>query len=162
LLQFMQAQLKKVAVPTTVHCDHLIQARVGADKDMAVALDENKEVYDFLRSASNKHGIGFLKPGAGSIHPGGLEDYAVPRMMMIGTDSHTPNAGGLGMIAIGVGGADAVDVMAGEPWGIRWPMLIGVKLTGKLNGWTSPKDVILRLAGELTVDGGTGKIIEYF
>jgi aconitate hydratase len=162
LLQFMQGQFKTVAVPTTVHCDHLIQARVGADADMQEALDENKEVYDFLKSASNKHGIGFWKPGAGIIHQVILENYAFPGALMIGTDSHTPNAGGLGMLAIGVGGADAVDVMAGEPWGIRWPKLIGVKLTGKLNGWTAPKDVILKLAGILTVAGGTGAIIEYF
>jgi aconitate hydratase len=162
LLQFMQGQFKKVAVPTTVHCDHLIQARVGAGPDMEQALDENKEVYDFLKSASSKHGIGFWKPGAGIIHQVVLENYAFPGGLMIGTDSHTPNAGGLGMIAIGVGGADAVDVMAGEPWGIRWPKLIGVKLSGSLNGWTSPKDVILKLAGILTVAGGTGAIIEYF
>jgi aconitate hydratase len=162
LLQFMQAQLKKVAVPTTVHCDHLIQARVGAEKDMENALDENKEVYDFLSSACKKHGIGFWKPGAGIIHQVVLENYAFPGGMMIGTDSHTPNGGGLGMIAVGVGGADAVDVMAGEPWGVRWPKLIGVHLTGSLNGWTAPKDVILKLAGILTVSGGTGAIIEYF
>jgi aconitate hydratase len=162
LLQFMQAQLKEVAVPTTVHCDHLIQARVGAEKDMERALDENKEVYDFLSSASKKHGIGFWKPGAGIIHQVVLENYAFPGGMMIGTDSHTPNAGGLAMIAVGVGGADAVDVMAGEPWGVRWPKLIGVRLKGSLNGWTAPKDVILKLAGILTVDGGTGSIIEYF
>lgn len=162
LLQFMQAQLKKVAVPSTVHCDHLIQARDGAQKDMDRAMDENKEVYDFLASASNKHGIGFWHPGAGIIHQVVLENYAFPGGMMIGTDSHTPNAGGLGMIAIGVGGADAVDVMAGEAWGVRWPKLIGVHLKGKLNGWTSPKDVILKLAGILTVAGGTGAIIEYF
>jgi aconitate hydratase len=162
LLQFMQAQLKKVAVPSTVHCDHLIQARVGAEQDMEVALEDNKEVYAFLSTASNKHGIGFWKPGAGIIHQVVLENYAIPGAMMIGTDSHTPNAGGLGMIAIGVGGADAVDVMAGEPWGVRWPKLIGVKLTGSLKGWTSPKDVILKLAGILTVAGGTGAIIEYF
>lgn len=162
LLQFMQAKLKKVAVPSTVHCDHLIQARVGADQDMARALDDNKEVYDFLRTASQKHGIGFWKPGAGIIHQVVLENYACPGTMMVGTDSHTPNAGGLGMIAIGVGGADAVDVMAGEPWGVRWPKLIGVRLTGKLNGWTSPKDVILKIAGILTVAGGTGAIVEYF
>ncbi|MFN8552196.1 MAG: aconitate hydratase [Candidatus Obscuribacterales bacterium] len=162
LLQFMQAKLKKVAVPSTVHCDHLIQARVGADKDMARALDDNKEVYEFLRTASQKHGIGFWKPGAGIIHQVVLENYACPGTMMVGTDSHTPNAGGLGMLAIGVGGADAVDVMAGEPWGVRWPKLIGVRLTGKLNGWTSPKDVILKIAGILTVAGGTGAIVEYF
>jgi aconitate hydratase len=162
LLQFMQGGFKKVAVPTTVHCDHLIQARVGAGLDMEKALDDNKEVYDFLRSASNKHGIGFWKPGSGIIHQVVLENYAFPGGLMIGTDSHTPNAGGLGMLAIGVGGADAVDVMAGEPWGIRWPKLIGVKLSGSLNGWTSPKDIILKLAGILTVAGGTGAIIEYF
>jgi aconitate hydratase len=162
LLQFMQGQFKKVAVPTTVHCDHLIQARVGAGPDMDQALDENKEVYGFLKSASNKHGIGFWKPGAGIIHQVILENYAFPGSLMIGTDSHTPNAGGLGMLAIGVGGADAVDVMAGEPWGLRWPKLIGVRLTGALNGWTAPKDVILKLAGILTVAGGTGAIIEYF
>jgi aconitate hydratase len=162
LLQFMQAKLKTVAVPSTVHCDHLIQARTGADEDMARALDDNKEVYEFLRTASMKHGIGFWKPGAGIIHQVVLENYACPGTMMIGTDSHTPNAGGLGMIAIGVGGADAVDVMAGEAWGVRWPKLIGVRLTGKLNGWTSPKDVICKLAGILTVAGGTGAIIEYF
>jgi aconitate hydratase len=162
LLQFMQAQLKTVAVPTTVHCDHLIQARVGAVKDLQNALSENDEVYNFLRTASAKHGIGFWKPGAGIIHQVVLENYAFPGGMMIGTDSHTPNAGGLGMIAIGVGGADAVDVMAGEPWGVRWPKVIGVHLKGSLNGWTAPKDVILKLAGILTVAGGTGAIIEYF
>jgi aconitate hydratase len=162
ILQFMQAQLKTVAVPTTVHCDHLILARVGVEKDMAVALNDNKEVFDFLSSACKKHGIGFWKPGAGIIHQVVLENYAFPGGMMIGTDSHTPNAGGLGMVAIGVGGADAVDVMAGEAWGVRWPKLIGVHLKGKLNGWTSPKDVILKLAGILTVAGGTGAIIEYF
>lgn len=162
LLQFMQAQLKKVAVPTTVHCDHLIQARVNADKDMEFALEKNREVYDFLSSASAKHGIGFWKPGSGIIHQVVLENYAFPGGMMIGTDSHTPNAGGLGMVAIGVGGADAVDVMAGEAWGVRWPKLIGVHLKGKLNGWTSPKDIILKLAGILTVAGGTGCIVEYF
>jgi aconitate hydratase len=162
LLQFMQAQIDQAQVPSTVHCDHLIQARVGADKDMDQALQDNKEVYDFLSSASAKHGIGFWKPGAGIIHQVVLENYAFPGGMMIGTDSHTPNAGGLGMIAIGVGGADAVDVMVGEPWGVRWPRKIGVHLKGKLNGWTSPKDVILKLAGILTVKGGTGAIIEYF
>lgn len=162
LLQFMQAQIDQAQVPSTVHCDHLIQARVGADKDMDQALNENKEVYDFLSSASSKHGIGFWKPGAGIIHQVVLENYAFPGGMMIGTDSHTPNAGGLGMIAIGVGGADAVDVMVGEPWGVRWPKKIGVHLKGTLNGWASPKDVILKLAGILTVKGGTGAIIEYF
>lgn len=162
VLQFMQAKLKTVAVPSTIHCDHLILARVGAEKDMEQALSENNEVYNFLRTAAEKHGIGFWKPGSGIIHQVVLENYAFPGGMMIGTDSHTPNAGGLGMIAIGVGGADAVDVMAGEPWGVRWPKLIGVRLTGKLNGWTAPKDVILKLAGILTVAGGTGAIIEYF
>ncbi|MBK9206170.1 MAG: aconitate hydratase [Candidatus Obscuribacter sp.] len=162
LLQFMQAQLKTVAVPSTVHCDHLIQARDGAQADMDRAIDENKEVYDFLASASKKHGIGFWEPRSGIIHQVVLENYAFPGGMMIGTDSHTPNAGGLGMIAIGVGGADAVDVMAGEAWGVRWPKLIGVHLKGKLNGWTSPKDVILKIAGMLTVAGGTGAIVEYF
>jgi aconitate hydratase len=162
LLQFMQAELKEVAVPTTVHCDHLIQARVGADADLLQAINDNQEVYDFLRTASNKHGIGFWGPGSGIIHQVVLEKYAYPGAMMIGTDSHTPNAGGLGMLAIGVGGADAVDVMAGLPWGVTWPKLIGVKLTGKLNGWTSAKDVILKLAGILTVAGGTGAIVEYF
>ncbi len=162
LLQFMQARIETVAVPTTVHCDHLIQAYAGANEDMTVALEENKEVYDFLSTASSKHGIGFWKPGAGIIHQVVLENYAFPGGMMIGTDSHTPNAGGLGMIAIGVGGADAVDVMVGEAWGVRWPKKIGVYLKGSLNGWTSPKDVILKLAGILTVAGGTGAIIEYF
>ncbi|MBX9691661.1 MAG: aconitate hydratase, partial [Cyanobacteria bacterium] len=162
LLQFMQARIDTAAVPTTVHCDHLIQAYAGADEDMTVALEENKEVYDFLRTASAKHGIGFWKPGAGIIHQVVLENYAFPGGMMIGTDSHTPNAGGLGMIAIGVGGADAVDVMVGEAWGVRWPKKIGVHLKGSLNGWTAPKDVILKLAGILTVAGGTGAIIEYF
>lgn len=162
VLQFMQAKLKTVAVPSTIHCDHLILARVGADKDMENALSENSEVYNFLRTAAEKHGIGFWKPGSGIIHQVVLENYAFPGGMMIGTDSHTPNAGGLGMIAIGVGGADAVDVMAGEAWGVRWPKLIGVRLTGKLNGWTAPKDVILKLAGILTVAGGTGAIVEYF
>ncbi|MBX9668671.1 MAG: aconitate hydratase [Candidatus Obscuribacterales bacterium] len=162
LLQFMQARIDKVQVPSTVHCDHLILAHVGADQDMDNALSENKEVYDFLSTASAKHGIGFWKPGAGIIHQVVLENYAFPGGMMIGTDSHTPNAGGLGMIAIGVGGADAVDVMVGEPWGVRWPKLIGVHLKGSLKGWTSPKDVILKLAGILTVKGGTGCIVEYF
>jgi aconitate hydratase len=162
LLQFMQAGEKKVAVPSTVHCDHLIQAKVGAREDLQVALDSNKEVFDFLSSVSNKYGIGFWKPGAGIIHQVVLENYAFPGGMMIGTDSHTVNAGGLGMIAIGVGGADAVDVMAGMPWELKFPNLIGVKLTGKLSGWTSPKDVILKVAGILTVKGGTGCIVEYF
>ena len=162
LLQFMQAGKKQVAVPSTVHCDHLIQAKVGADTDLAVAMDTNKEVYDFLSSVSNKYGIGFWKPGAGIIHQVVLENYAFPGGMMIGTDSHTVNAGGLGMVAIGVGGADAVDVMAGMPWELKMPKLIGVKLTGKLSGWTSSKDVILKVAGILTVKGGTGAILEYF
>ncbi len=162
LLQFMQAGKAKAAVPSTVHADHLIQAKVGADKDLATAEVTNKEVYDFLSSVSNKYGIGFWKPGAGIIHQVVLENYAFPGGMMIGTDSHTVNAGGLGMIAIGVGGADAVDVMAGMPWELKFPKLIGVKLTGKLNGWTAPKDIILKVAGLLTVKGGTGCIVEYF
>ena len=162
LLQFMSAGKPTTAVPSTVHCDHLIQAQVGAKEDLLRATDENKEVYDFLESISKKYGIGFWRPGAGIIHQVVLENYAFPGGMMIGTDSHTPNAGGLGMIAIGVGGADAVDVMAGMPWELKWPKLIGVKLTGKMNGWTSAKDVILKLAGILTVKGGTGAIVEYF
>ena len=162
LLQFMMAGRDNVAVPSTVHCDHLIQAKVGADKDLAVANDVNKEVYDFLSTVSNKYGIGFWKPGAGIIHQIVLENYAFPGGMMIGTDSHTPNAGGLGMVAIGVGGADAVDVMAGMAWELKMPKQIGVKLTGKLNGWASSKDVILKVAGILTVKGGTGAIVEYF
>jgi len=162
LLQFMTAGKSKVAVPSTVHCDHLIQAEVGATKDLENALNVNKEVYNFLSSVSNKYGIGFWKPGAGIIHQVILENYAFPGGMMIGTDSHTVNAGGLGMVAIGVGGADAVDVMAGFSWELKFPKLIGVKLTGKLNGWTSAKDVILHLAGLLTVEGGTGYIVEYF
>lgn len=162
LLQFMSANIPKVAVPTTVHCDHLIQAEVGSRKDLLRAFDENKEVYDFLASVSNKYGIGFWKPGAGIIHQVVLENYSFPGGMMIGTDSHTPNAGGLGMVAIGVGGADAVDVMSGMPWELKFPKLIGVHLTGKMSGWTSAKDVILKLAGILTVKGGTGAIIEYF
>ncbi len=162
LLQFMQAGRSKVAVPSTVHCDHLIQAKVGADEDLKTAIDTNKEVYDFLSSVSNKYGIGFWKPGAGIIHQVVLENYAFPGGMMIGTDSHTVNAGGLGMVAIGVGGADASDVMAGLPWELKFPKLIGVKLTGKMSGWTSAKDVILKVAGILTVKGGTGAILEYF
>jgi aconitate hydratase len=162
LLQFMTAGRSTVAVPSTVHCDHLIQAKVGAKQDLKSALEINSEVYDFLASISNKYGIGFWKPGAGIIHQVVLENYAFPGGMMIGTDSHTPNAGGLGMIAIGVGGADAVDVMAGLPWELKMPKLIGVKLTGKINGWTSAKDVILWVAGQLTVKGGTGAILEYF
>ena len=162
LLQFMQAGKAKVAVPTTVHCDHLIQAKEGASADLKSANNSSAEVFDFLQSVSNKYGIGFWKPGAGIIHQVVLENYAFPGGMMIGTDSHTVNAGGLGMLAIGVGGADAVDVMADMPWELKFPKLIGVKLTGKLNGWTAPKDVILKVAGILTVKGGTGAIIEYF
>ncbi|MCK5816144.1 MAG: aconitate hydratase, partial [Flavobacteriaceae bacterium] len=162
LLQFMQAGKTQVAVPTTVHCDHLIQAKMGADKDLQNALNTSSEVFNFLASVSNKYGIGFWKPGAGIIHQVVLENYAFPGGMMIGTDSHTVNAGGLGMIAIGVGGADAVDVMAGMPWELKFPKLIGIKLTGKLSGWTAPKDVILKVAGILTAKGGTGCIVEYF
>ena len=162
LLQFMQAGRPQVAVPSTVHCDHLIQAKVGAVADLNTAVDINREVYDFLSSVSDKYGIGFWKAGAGIIHQVVLENYAFPGGMMIGTDSHTPNAGGLGMVAIGVGGADACDVMAGLPWELKFPKLLGVKLTGKLSGWTSAKDVILRVAGILTVKGGTGFIVEYF
>ncbi len=162
LLQFMQAGRPKVAVPSTVHCDHLITAKVGAKDDLAKATTESKEVFDFLSSVSNKYGIGFWKPGAGIIHQVVLENYAFPGGMMIGTDSHTVNAGGLGMIAIGVGGADACDVMAGLAWELKFPKLIGVKLTGKLNGWTAPKDIILKVAGILTVKGGTGAVVEYF
>lgn len=162
LLQFMQAGRDQVAVPSTVHCDHLIQAKIGAEADLNTANEKNKEVYDFLASVSNKYGIGFWKAGAGIIHQVVLENYAFPGGMMIGTDSHTPNAGGLGMIAIGVGGADACDVMAGLPWELKFPKIIGVKLTGKLSGWASPKDVILKVAGILTVKGGTDHIVEYF
>lgn len=162
LLQFMNSGKERTAVPSTVHCDHLIQASVGGRTDLKFALNTNKEVFDFLESVSNKYGIGFWKPGAGIIHQVVLENYAFPGGMMIGTDSHTVNAGGLGMVAIGVGGADAVDVMAGMPWELKFPKLIGVKLTGKLNGWTAPKDIILKVAGLLTVKGGTGYIIEYF
>lgn len=162
LLQFMQAGRPTVAVPSTVHCDHLIQAKVGAVEDLASANTQNKEVFDFLASVSNKYGIGFWKPGAGIIHQVVLENYAFPGGMMIGTDSHTPNAGGLGMIAIGVGGADACDVMAGLAWELKFPKVIGIKLTGKLSGWASAKDVILKVAGILTVKGGTGYIVEYF
>ncbi|MBK7446757.1 MAG: aconitate hydratase [Ignavibacteria bacterium] len=162
LLQFMSAGIPTVAVPSTVHCDHLIEAEVGAKNDLLRAYGDNKEVYEFLSSVSNKYGLGFWKPGAGIIHQVVLENYAFPGGMMIGTDSHTPNAGGLGMIAIGVGGADAVDVMSGMAWELKFPKIMGVKLTGKLSGWTSPKDVILKLAGILTVKGGTGAIIEYF
>ncbi|MEN8964675.1 MAG: aconitate hydratase [Polaribacter sp.] len=162
LLQFMQAGKSKVAVPTTTHCDHLIQAKNGASTDLQSALNTSNEVFNFLESVSNKYGLGFWKPGAGIIHQVVLENYAFPGGMMIGTDSHTVNAGGLGMVAIGVGGADAVDVMAGMPWELKFPKLIGVKLTGKLSGWTAPKDVILKVADILTVKGGTGAIVEYF
>ncbi len=162
LLQFMMAGKSRTAVPSTVHCDHLIQAKVGANQDLAAAKMNNSEVFDFLATVSDKYGLGFWKPGAGIIHQVVLENYAFPGGMMIGTDSHTPNAGGLGMIAIGVGGADAVDVMAGMPWELKMPKLIGVKLTGRLNGWTASKDVILKVAGILTVKGGTGSIVEYF
>ena len=162
LLQFMNAGKEAVAVPSTVHCDHLIQAYRGAERDIETATQTNREVYDFLRDVSSRYGIGFWKPGAGIIHPVVLENYAFPGGMMVGTDSHTPNAGGLGMVAIGVGGADAVDVMTGMEWELKMPKLIGVRLTGELNGWTAPKDVILKLAGILTVKGGTNAIIEYF
>ena len=162
LLQFMTAGLPQVAVPTTVHCDHLIQARVDGATDLRVAEEANEEVYDFLRTVSARYGIGFWKPGSGIIHQVVLEQYAFPGGMMIGTDSHTPNAGGLGMIAIGVGGADAVDVMVGGAFNVRWPKLIGVRLTGALSGWSAPKDVILKVAEILTVKGGTGAIVEYF
>ncbi|MBT8274444.1 MAG: aconitate hydratase, partial [Bacteroidia bacterium] len=162
LLQFMQAGKKKVAVPTTTHCDHLIQAKNGASMDLQTALNTSNEVFNFLESVSNKYGLGFWKPGAGIIHQVVLENYAFPGGMMIGTDSHTVNAGGLGMVAIGVGGADAVDVMAGMAWELKFPKLIGVRLTGKLSGWTAPKDVILKVAEILTVKGGTGAIVEYF
>ncbi len=162
MLQFMQAGKKKVAVPSTIHCDHLIRAEMGSEKDLLRAMDENKEVYNFLASAAKKYGIGFWKPGAGIIHQVVLENYAFPGCLIIGTDSHTPNGGGLGGLAIGVGGADAGEVMAGLPWEVLHPKLIGVKLTGKLSGWASPKDVILYLCGLLTVKGGTNKIVEYF
>ncbi|MGK0495307.1 MAG: aconitate hydratase, partial [Maribacter sp.] len=162
LLQFMQAGKKKVAVPTTVHCDHLIQAKNGATADLKFANSTSAEVFNFLESVSNKYGIGFWKPGAGIIHQVVLENYAFPGGMMIGTDSHTVNAGGLGMVAIGVGGADAVDVMAGMAWELKFPKLIGVRLTGTISGWTAPKDVILKVAEILTVKGGTGAIVEYF
>ncbi len=162
LLQYMVTERPTVAVPSSIHCDHLIQAKVGSEKDLLRACDENQEVYEFLRSAAQKYGIDFWKPGSGIIHQVVLEQYAFPGAMIIGTDSHTPNGGGLGMVAVGVGGADAVDVMAGQPWGLLNPKLIGVRLTGKLSGWTSAKDVILKVAGMLTVKGGTGKIVEYF
>lgn len=162
MLQFMQAGLKQTTLPTTVHCDHLIRAQVEGDVDMKVSLDENSEVFKFLQSAASKHGCGFWKPGAGIIHQVVLENYAFPGGLMIGTDSHTPNAGGLGMIAVGVGGVDAAETMAGMPWELLYPKRIGIKLTGKLNGWTAPKDIILKVAEELTVSGGTNSIIEYF
>ena len=162
IMQFISAGLDKVATPTTVHCDHLIEAELGGPKDLAHANDINKEVYKFLSTATSKFDIGFWGPGSGIIHQIVLENYAFPGGLMIGTDSHTPNAGGLGMIAVGVGGADAVDVMSGMPWEVKCPKVIGVKLTGKLSGWTSSKDVILKVAGILTVKGGTGAIIEYF
>ena len=162
MLQFIQAGKKRVAVPSTIHCDHLIRAEMGSEKDLMIANDENREVYNFLASAGKKYGIGFWKPGAGIIHQVVLENYAFPGGLIIGTDSHTPNGGGLGMLAIGVGGADAGEVMAGLPWEVLHPKLIGVKLTGKLNGWASPKDVILYICGKLTVKGGTNKIVEYF
>ena len=162
MLQFMQANKKTVAVPSTIHCDHLIRAEMGSEKDLLRAMDENKEVYNFLASAAKKYGIGFWKPGAGIIHQVVLENYAFPGCLIIGTDSHTPNGGGLGGLAIGVGGADAGEVMAGLPWEVLHPKLIGVKLTGKLSGWASAKDVILYLCGLLTVKGGTNKIVEYF
>ena len=161
LLQFMQAGKDEAAVPSTVHCDHLILAKEGADQDLINAENVNKEVYNFLATVSKRYGIGFWKPGAGIIHQVVLENYAFPGGMMVGTDSHTVNAGGLGMVAIGVGGADAVDVMTGIPWELKFPKLIGIKLTGKLKGWTSPKDVILKVAGILTVKGGTGAIVEF-
>src|SRR3989304_5739943 len=162
LLQFMQADLKQTVIPTTVHCDHLIRAKVGGEADTKIALDENSEIYKFLESASRKYGIGFWKPGAGIIHQVVLENYAFPGGLMIGTDSHTPNAGGLGMIAVGGGGLDAAETMAGMPWELLYPKRIGVKLTGELNGWTAPKDIILKVAEELTVSGGTNSVIEYF
>ncbi|KAG2476394.1 MAG: Aconitate hydratase, partial [Nitrosopumilales archaeon] len=162
ILQFIQAGLKQTSLPTTVHCDHLIRAKVEGETDMRVSLDENSEVFKFLQSAASKYGIGFWKPGAGIIHQVVLENYAFPGGLMIGTDSHTPNAGGLGMVAIGVGGVDAAETMAGMPWEVLYPKRIGVHLTGELNGWTAPKDIILRVAGELTVSGGTNSIIEYF
>lgn len=161
ILQFMSANMPSVATPTTVHCDHLIEAQVGGEKDLARAQSINKEVYDFLSSSCGKYNIGFWKPGSGIIHQIVLENYAFPGGLMIGTDSHTPNAGGLGMCAIGVGGADAVDVMANLPWELKAPKVIGVRLTGELSGWTAPKDIILKVAGILTVKGGTGAIIEY-
>jgi len=162
LLQFMTADLPRVQVPTTIHCDHLILAKAGAVADLIAANDVNAEVYDFLRTASARYGVGFWEPGSGIIHQVVLENYAFPGGMLIGTDSHTPNAGGLGMVAIGVGGAEAVDVMTGGPFGLRWPRVIGVRLEGALSAWASPKDVILKVAQLLTVKGGTGAIVEYF
>lgn len=162
LLQFISSGLPKVQVPSTIHCDHLIEAQLGGDKDLNRAKDINSEVYNFLGSAGQKYGLGFWKPGSGIIHQIILENYAFPGVLLIGTDSHTPNGGGLGGLFIGVGGADAVDVMAGLPWELKCPKVIGVKLTGQLSGWSSPKDVILKLAGILTVKGGTGAIVEYF
>src|SRR5579863_8900153 len=162
ILQFMQSGLKRSTLPTTVHCDHLIRAKVSGDVDIKVAKDENSEVYKFLESSSRKYGIGFWKPGAGIIHQVVLENYAFPGGLMIGTDSHTPNAGGLGMLAVGVGGLDATEVMAGFPWELLYPKRIGIHLKGELNGWASPKDIILKVAGILTVKGGTGCIVEYF
>ncbi|OCT53092.1 hypothetical protein CLCR_10275 [Cladophialophora carrionii] len=161
ILQFMSAGMPSVATPTTVHCDHLIEAQIGGEKDLSRAKDINKEVYDFLSSACAKYNIGFWRPGSGIIHQIVLENYAFPGGLMIGTDSHTPNAGGLGMAAIGVGGADAVDVMANLPWELKAPKYIGVRLTGEMSGWTAPKDIILKVAGILTVKGGTGAIVEY-
>src|SRR5689334_2183729 len=162
VLQFMSASLSRVELPTTVHCDHLIQARTDARADLSRALDANAEVYEFLRTACARYGVGFWPPGSGIIHQVVLENYSFPGGLMIGTDSHTPNAGGLGMVAVGVGGGDALDAMTGEPFNLPWPMLIGVRLTGELSGWAAPKDVILRVAGLLTVNGGTGAIVEYF
>src|ERR671937_1846566 len=162
MLQFMQTRRTRTAGPTTIHCDHLIQARLEGDSDLRASLAENQEVYDFLRTAAAKYGVGFWGPGAGIIHQVALEQYAFPGELFIGTDSHTPNAGGLGACAVGVGGADTVEVMSGLPWELLYPKFIGVYLTGEMNGWTAPKDVILRLAGELTVAGGTNAIIEYF
>ena len=162
ILQFMLAGRDQTAVPTTVHCDHLIQARVGASEDMRAALEANREVYEFLRSSSQRYGLGFWQPGAGIIHQVFLEQYAFPGGLLIGTDSHTPNGGGLGMLAVGVGGSEAADVMAGLPWEVKCPKLIGVHLRGRLSGWTSSKDVILKVCGLLTTKGGTNKIIEYF
>ncbi|MBI1657216.1 MAG: aconitate hydratase, partial [Thaumarchaeota archaeon] len=162
MLQFMQAGLDRAALPVTVHCDHLIRARVAGEEDMRVSLDENSEVFRFLQSAAARYGCGFWRPGAGIIHQVVLENYAFPGGLMIGTDSHTPNAGGLGMLAVGVGGVDAAEAMAGLPWEVLYPRRIGVRLTGRLGGWASPKDVILRVAQELGVSGGTNSVVEYF